>query len=177
MPADTAEVAANNVARFNQPGRDLPRMGSGGARGDNVGAVKPRVARQGYIRFLTLRDLDGRSRAAARCNELVRAFEADLGGADQLTTAQRQLVQRAALCATLLEDFEVRHTLGEPIELSDYLTCVNVQRRVLATLGLQRVARNALAIDGTGEEVPFSPMRQRWLEAERAEAAKRESPE
>jgi hypothetical protein len=71
------------------------------------------------------------------------------------------------LLATQLEDFEVRHTLGEPIELSDYLTCVNVQRRVLATLGLARVPRNALAIDGTVEALPFSPMRARWA----AEAA------
>jgi hypothetical protein len=165
MPADTAEVAANSVARFNMSGRTQPRMGAGSGRGDNVGAVKPRVARQGYIRFLTLRDLDGRSRAAARCNELVRAFEADLGGAGELSTAQRQLVQRAALLATQLEDFEVRHTLGEPIELSDYLTCVNVQRRVLATLGLQRRPRNALAIDGGVEAAPWSPMRARLAEA------------
>ena len=96
----------------------------------------------------------------------MRAFEADLGGADQLTTAQRQLVQRAALLATQLEDFEVRHNLVEPIELSAYLTCVHVQRRVVATLGLSRVPRNALTLDG-GVEV-FSPMRQRWAEAEAA---------
>src|SRR5438034_11732639 len=116
MPVDTAEVATNSVARFNVSGRTQPHMGGGSARGDNVGAVKPRVARQGYIRFLTLRDLDGRSRAAARCKELVRALEVDLGGADQLTTAQQQLIQRAALLGTTCEDFEVRFALGAPIE-------------------------------------------------------------
>ena len=142
MPADPAEAAANSVARFNVPGRTQPRMGEGSDRGDNVGTIKPRIAKHGYIRFLTLRDLDGRSRASARCKQLVSAFEADLGGADQLTTAQAQLVQRAALLATTLEDFEVRFCLGEPIELADYLTCVNVQRRVLATLGLERRARD-----------------------------------
>jgi hypothetical protein len=112
----------------------------GSDRGDNVGTVKPRIAKAGYVRFLTLRDLDGRSRAAARCKELVRALEVDLGGANQLTTAQQQLIQRAALLGTTCEDFEVRFALGEPIELADYLTTVNVQRRVLATLGLERRA-------------------------------------
>jgi hypothetical protein len=70
----------------------------------------------------------------------VRALEVDLGGAEQLTTAQQQLIQRAALLGTPSEDFEVRFALGEPIELADYLTTVNVQRRVLATLGLERRA-------------------------------------
>jgi hypothetical protein len=112
----------------------------GSDRGDNVGTVKPRIAKAGYVRFLTLRDLDGRSRAAGRCKELVRALEVDLGGANQLTTAQQQLIQRAALLGTTCEDFEVRFALGEPIELADYLTTVNVQRRVLATLGLERRA-------------------------------------
>jgi len=32
--------------------------------------------------------------------------------------------------------------VGEPIELGDYLTAVNCQRRVLQTLGLERRARD-----------------------------------
>jgi hypothetical protein len=142
MPVDADEVAAKSIARFNVPGRQQPRMGDGSTRGDNEGTVKPRIAKQGYIRFLTLRDLDGRSRAVAKCNQLRAALEADLGGSANLTTGQSQLCQRAALIGVQLEDFEVRWTLGEPIEFTDYMTGVNVQRRVLATLGLERRARD-----------------------------------
>jgi len=111
-------------------------------RGDASGTVKPRIARQGYIRFLTMRDLDGRSRAAARCRELARELEVDLGGADRLSTAQRQLIQRAAVLAAQLEDFETRWCLGEVVELPDYLQAINVQRRLLVSLGLERRARD-----------------------------------
>jgi hypothetical protein len=142
MQPNATEAPSRSVARFNGKGRRQPKMRGEGARGDNVGAVKPRIAKQGYARFLSLRDLDGRSRAAARCRELVASLESDLGGSDRLSTAQRQLVQRAALLATQLEDFEVRWSLGEPIELQDYLATVNCQRRVLQSLGLERRARD-----------------------------------
>ncbi len=133
-------------------------MRTEGARGDAAAAVKPRIARQGYIRFLTMRDLDGRSRAAARCRELVREFEADLGGHDRLSAAQRQLVENAAVLATMLEDFTVRHMLGEPVELESYLAAINVQRRLLVSLGLERRARDV------------TPTLREYL-AEKAEAA------
>jgi hypothetical protein len=154
-----------SIARFNVPGRKRRKMADGIARGDNVGSVKPRIAKLGYVRFLTIRDLDGRSRAAQRCRELVTAFTTDLGG--HLTTSQSQLVQRASILATQLEDFEVRWSLGEPIEQTDYLTTVNVQRRVLATLGLERRARD---VSNT-----MNLMRQKpdWTPLERALRQKR----
>jgi hypothetical protein len=140
MSETAAEARSTSVARFNGPGRRQPKMRAEGARGDAVGAVKPRIAKSGYVRFLSLRDIDGRSRAAARCRELVRELEADLGGHDRLSTAQRQLVENAAVLATMLEDFTVRHMLGEPVELESYLSAINVQRRLLTTLGLERWA-------------------------------------
>jgi len=142
MSETAAEARSTSVARFNGPGRRQPKMRAEGARGDNVAAVKPRIARHGYVRFLSMRDLDGRSRAAMRCRELVAALEADLGGAARLSTSQRQLIQRAAVLATQLEDFEVRYALGEAVELPDYLAAINVQRRLLVSLGLERRARD-----------------------------------
>jgi hypothetical protein len=114
-------------------------MRDGANRGDASAAIKPRIAKLGYVRFLTLKDLDGRCRAAARVKEIMAALESDLGG--DLTEGQRQLVTRAAMSAVMCEDFECRFALGEPIELPDYLTAINVQRRVLATLGLARQPR------------------------------------
>jgi hypothetical protein len=143
---EKSHEGGRSVARFNGPGRQQPKMPATkmpvDGRGDNVGSVKPRIAKLGYHRFLTIRDIDGRSRASVRTRQLVKAFETDMGGADRLTTGQQQLVQRAAVLATQLEDFEVRWALGEPIEFLDYLTAINVQRRVLLAIGLERRAKN-----------------------------------
>jgi hypothetical protein len=140
MPEAAAEARSKSVARFNVPGRKLPKMPAGdAARGDSSGSIKPRLARHGWIRFLTLKDLDARSRAASFTRNLASALESDLGGDPSI--GQKQLVQRAAILSAICEDFETRHLLGEPIELVDYLTTTNVLRRVLATLGLERKAR------------------------------------
>jgi hypothetical protein len=139
MPEDSPGIASSSDGNSLRMIAQSPRAG---APGDAVASIKPRLLKQGYVRFLTLADLDGRSRAAARCRELVRDFTSDLGGDEQLSTAEKQLVQRAALLATCIEDFEVRWTLGQPIELPDYLATVNAQRRVLITLGLERRARD-----------------------------------
>jgi hypothetical protein len=79
-----------------------------------------------------------------------------MGGADRLSTAQRQLVQRAAILAVQCEDFEVRYSIGQPIELDMYLAAINCQRRVLTELGLERRARDVTPslqqyINGAGE--------------------------
>jgi hypothetical protein len=78
-------------------------MGADG-RGDAVGAVKPRIAKQGFVRFLTLKDFDGRCRASKRAQEIISALEADCGGADRLSEAQRQLITRAAMLSVQAED-------------------------------------------------------------------------
>jgi hypothetical protein len=113
--------------------------------GEESVVLKPRLARQGYVAFLGLKDLDGRTKAAARLKQLIGALEVDLGGADRLSTAQSLLVTRAAVLAVQCEDFEMRFVAGRPVELTDYFTCVNVSRRVLATLGLERRARDVSA--------------------------------
>jgi hypothetical protein len=49
---------------------------------------------------------------------------------------------RAAMTGAIVSDFEARWVSGEQLELGEYLQAVNVQRRVLATLGLERRARD-----------------------------------
>ena len=141
MPQTAREARSKSVARFNVPGRRLPKMPAGAAaRGDASGSIKPKLARHGYLRFLTIKDLDARSRAASFARNVASALESDLGG--DPSTGQKQLVQRAAILSAICEDFETRHLLGEPIELPDYLAAVNNLRRVLATIGLERKARD-----------------------------------
>lgn len=96
----------------------------------------------GKMRLLTLADLDGRTLAARRARELVDGLASDLGGADRLTVAERQLCQRAAVLGAIIEHQEAAVLAGNPIDVSDHLAAVNAQRRVLTTIGLERRARD-----------------------------------
>jgi hypothetical protein len=90
--------------------------------------------------LLSLDALDGRTIAAKQARTLIGSMTADLGG--DLTAGQAQLVQRAAILGAYVEDFEARWIAGEEIDAAAYLAAINSQRRVLATIGLQRRARN-----------------------------------
>jgi hypothetical protein len=95
----------------------------------------------GKLRLMTLGHLDGRTAAAKRARELIEAIETDLGGGDRLSEGSRQLVQRAAVLGTFIESCEAQWLAGAAVDLADYLAAINAQRRVLATIGLERVAR------------------------------------
>jgi hypothetical protein len=71
----------------------------------------------------------------------VSALTEDRGGKDQVSVAEQALIMRAAILGAIVSDFEARWVAGEPIPLPEYLSAVNVQRRVLATLGLKREQR------------------------------------
>jgi hypothetical protein len=68
----------------------------------------------------------------------------------------RQLCQRAALLAAIVEDFETRWLAGEAVDLSSHLSAVGVQRRVLS-LGLHRQPRDVTP--GLGDYLADSPHR------------------
>src|SRR6476620_5012186 len=111
-----------------------------GADGTEVGAVTFHM--KGKMRLLTLAAIDGRTSAAKRARQLMETIEADLGGADRLSEGSRQLVQRAAVLGTYIENCEAMWLAGETVELGDYLAAINSQRRVLATIGLERRTRD-----------------------------------
>jgi hypothetical protein len=100
------------------------------------------VTRYGKARFLTLADLDQRTGAYRETVKLIAEMEVDLGGADELSSGERQLVQRAGVLGAVLSDIETRWIGGEPIDVAAYCTTVNAQRRVLETIGLRRRARD-----------------------------------
>ena len=93
-------------------------------------------------RFLTLADLDGRTAAYKRAQSLINQMAADLGGDDQITTAQRLLIGRAAIAAVMTEDQETRFLAGAPIDPAVHATLSNSLRRLLLTIGLSRVPKN-----------------------------------
>jgi hypothetical protein len=96
-------------------------------------------------RFRTLEALDGRTLAAKFARDLVRRLEADLGG--DLTAAQAELVKRAAVLGAFIADCEARYLSGEQPDMATWLAATNNQRRILETLGTQRVAKEVSLTD------------------------------
>jgi hypothetical protein len=86
----------------------------------------------GKVTLLSLDDLDGRTLAARHIKSLIAAMEEEYGG--DLTVAQRQLVQHAAILAAMTESMVAQWVLNEKIDLAVYSMLVNTQRRVLAAL-------------------------------------------
>jgi hypothetical protein len=93
-------------------------------------------------RLVTLDHLDGRTHAARRTRDLIGAIESDLGGHDNVSEGERQIVMRAGVLGALIENFEAQWLAGERIELSEYLAAVNCQRRLLECVGLRRRPRD-----------------------------------
>lgn len=94
------------------------------------------------LRYQTFDDLDLRTVAARRAQDIVTRLVEDLGGPSNVSTAERQLVQHAAVLAAYIEDQEVRFISGHKIEVQDLLAAVNTQRRLLVTVGLQRRSKD-----------------------------------
>lgn len=89
---------------------------------------------------IVLAGVDGRSLMARRFREITAGIESDLGG--DLSEAQKHLVARAATLAVWSEERESELARGEPFNAAEYATISNALRRLLADLGLQRVARD-----------------------------------
>jgi hypothetical protein len=96
----------------------------------------------GKVRFLSLHDIDRRTTAYRKAVDLIDAIESDLGGADRLSTGERQLIQRAAVTGAMLEDQEARWLSGEMIDPALYATLGNAQRRMFEAVGLRRRPRD-----------------------------------
>ena len=123
------------------------------AESDRNGATlerdhRPNIPEDGAkVRLLTFDRLDGRCTAARKVRETETAIAEDLGGADRLSEAQRQLARRAAILGAVLESAEVAWVGGQAFDLNQYLATVNCYRRLVNTLGLERRTRPADLIE------------------------------
>ena len=98
-----------------QPDTDAVQQPCGA---DAVVLPRQTRTRQGRARLLTLDHLDQRTAAAKAARNLVTHLTSDLGGDDQLSAGERELVKRAALCGAIVADFEARWVAGQPVELN-----------------------------------------------------------
>ncbi|RVC64386.1 hypothetical protein [Mesorhizobium sp.] len=119
----------------------------------------PRPLRSSRSRVTNGRELlpglDGRSKWARRLHDLVANHVIDLGGATHVTQSQFALIRAAATTTIVLEKWELQFATEGTINMADllgYQTTLNSLRRVLETLGLNRVdpaANTAPALDLT----------------------------
>src|SRR5258708_2832944 len=93
-------------------------------------------------RLMSLAQLDGRTAAAQRARDLIADLEADLGGAEALSHGERQLVQHAGILGAMIENDAVALLQGGAVDVPNYLSSINAQRRILTTLGLSRRAKD-----------------------------------
>lgn len=93
-----------------------------------------------------LSELDGRTAVAQVMRERWDAFTGDLGGADQLSYAQRSLVERALWLEFWLAQQEQELATGRDFDVSRWTQAANSLQGILAKLGLQRQARDVPSI-------------------------------
>jgi hypothetical protein len=122
------------------PGRGPEYAGKAAEKAARSAGIKIRRGRKETL--LSLAGMDRRTRAYQDSETLIGSIEADLGGADHLTAAERQLVQHGAILGAVLCGMERNWISGKPLEPSIYCTLVNAQRRVFETIGLHRRARD-----------------------------------
>jgi hypothetical protein len=94
------------------------------------------------VRLLSLSDLDGRTRSAQLVSKTIDNLVADLGGEDNLSTAEHLIVRRAAIAGAMSEDLAARWLTGETVDPAIFATLANVERRQLETVGIKRRPRD-----------------------------------
>jgi hypothetical protein len=87
---------------------------------------------------------DGRSPWARRLRDIIEAHVLDQGGADLLTEGKRALIRRASALTVELERIEGRFSTDTAREsdFGAYTTGANTLRRLLESIGLERIARD-----------------------------------
>src|SRR5262249_5233408 len=116
--------------------RDPYEMPAGNGNGAQA---KPAASK---VRLQSLEDLDRRTSAYRKTAEPIERVEADLGGAERLSTAEQQIIRHAALTGALLEDLGTRWLAGEPLQPAFVAAVSNTSRRLYEPIGMQRQPRD-----------------------------------
>jgi hypothetical protein len=102
---------------------------------------RKRTGRRSKPQLLTRDQLDGRTNAAKLFERLIGNIAADLGGSDQLSTIECQLIEAFAGACVQMQHLNTRLALGEKIDLAEHAQAVSAMVRVASRLGLQRRAK------------------------------------
>lgn len=102
--------------------------------------VETARTRAGKVRLRTLSDIDKRTAAYARFQNLVAGYTSDVGG--DPTTAQEAIIQRAVSLQVWCEDAEAAYAGSGELDIGQFTTATNALRRLLMDLGLERKQRD-----------------------------------
>ena len=95
----------------------------------------------GFTKLLCERDLDARRGTVRRIRDLARALSNE-ACPDGASIAQRLIIQRTAIIASLCSHLEASMLLGQgEFPIGDYLAMTTTLRRLLAALGDHRLKR------------------------------------
>ena len=117
-------------------------------------APKRRNHRRAKPQLATRAELDKRTNAAKVFARLVTAIEQDLGGANHLSTIERELIEGFAGAALTTRGLNVKIALGEEISPTELSTCVSTLTRVAQRLGLQRRSKDVPSLSDLLQESP-----------------------
>ena len=98
----------------------------------------PRRHRRSRPQLPSLAELDGRTNSARALKQLIRDIEQDLGGADQLSTIERELVAGFAGAALTARSLNIKLALGQDVLPAELSQSVSTMVRVAHRLGHQR---------------------------------------
>jgi hypothetical protein len=91
--------------------------------------------------------IDGRSWWTRRARELIAAYVSDLGGADNVSAAERSIIRRIATLQIELERLEFKFAMlpdtvpADPADVDLYQRTAGGFRRLLETVGIRRQPR------------------------------------
>jgi hypothetical protein len=92
--------------------------------------------------LLTLKGLGRRSPAYRAAKQLIREIEADLGGAENLTAMERQMVQHGAVLGAIAQDYEARYLMGRQPDLLILCRVLKAQKSCFDAVGYRRRQRD-----------------------------------
>jgi hypothetical protein len=91
--------------------------------------------------LLSIGSLDKRTRPFRRYEAIRAAVLSDLGGEENTSEVQRQMISKFSTLAIQLETMEVAALVGEDIDIDLFGRCCGHLRRIAEVLGFHRVAR------------------------------------
>jgi hypothetical protein len=89
---------------------------------------------------------DRRGPVARRFRDICRLVSTDLGGFEELSEVQRQIVRRFSTMAVWCEAMETQLADGGKIDIDEFQRVSGALRRLGETLGLKRVAKDVTSI-------------------------------
>jgi hypothetical protein len=92
--------------------------------------------------LLSISELDRRTRPYKRYFTIRSAVLADMGGEENTSEIQRQLISKFATLALTLEQQEAAALAGDEIDVDLFGRCAGHLRRIAEVLGLRRVPRD-----------------------------------